>query len=258
MIPSQKRFTLIELLVVIAIIAILASILLPALSRARKKAIQASCMGQIRQVNMGLTLYAGDGDDALPPGDSSLARLGRKLHPQGLGYVLAAGEWDSHGVLYCPGYRSKWSWSDPDRFDNQWLNTNPPGDPYQVGGYAYRPPVYGTRVWHNNGDKISLSADITRDKQAVIACVQPDIPLAEPNQPIVDPTNLPYAVPNIGAIGKTAFCHNWEGSNYAMLDGSVRWVEWGGGYTPFNNSWLHVVTGTGYNLIWAAVSRGEL
>jgi prepilin-type N-terminal cleavage/methylation domain-containing protein len=60
-------FTLIELLVVLAIIAVLASLLLPGLTRARGMAHIAACQGSVRQVYVGANLYADDADDLYPP-----------------------------------------------------------------------------------------------------------------------------------------------------------------------------------------------
>ena len=64
---SKNGFTLIELLVVIAIIAILAAILFPVFAKAREKARQSSCASNLKQIGLGITQYAQDYDETLPP-----------------------------------------------------------------------------------------------------------------------------------------------------------------------------------------------
>lgn len=66
---KKTEFTLIELLIVIAIIAILASLLLPALGRARESAKKTLCSSNLRQLHQGAMLYATDNNNYLPGGE---------------------------------------------------------------------------------------------------------------------------------------------------------------------------------------------
>ena len=71
----RRGFTLIELLVVIAIIAILAAILFPVFARAREKARQSSCLSNVKQLTLGILMYADDYDEKFPVQDYTVAAV---------------------------------------------------------------------------------------------------------------------------------------------------------------------------------------
>src|SRR2546427_2995149 len=64
----EKAFTLIELLIVIAITACLAAMLLPVLSAAKAKGHRTACLNNLRQINLGIRIYAEDSSGAFPVG----------------------------------------------------------------------------------------------------------------------------------------------------------------------------------------------
>jgi prepilin-type N-terminal cleavage/methylation domain-containing protein/prepilin-type processing-associated H-X9-DG protein len=77
---KKQHFTLIELLVVISIIAILASMLMPSLSKAREKARSITCLNNLKQMGLYTTMYAGDNDDLLPVGNATAAYYSMRWH----------------------------------------------------------------------------------------------------------------------------------------------------------------------------------
>ena len=160
-----KRFTLIELLVVIAIIAILASVLMPALNKAREKGRTIKCMSNLKQISTGLTLYLDDYSGYFPvysqfafsPADANVPYWNQNLVKH---------KYVNHSIFNCPTFSYSSRTFDADkvidwRYTHYGINFR-----HIAGGYRY------------NGKITSATAKISRIKKPSLTLVTADTYLA--------------------------------------------------------------------------------
>lgn len=204
---------MIEMLVVIGIIGILASMLMPALSRAKAKGFQVKCLNNLRQMGIAATLYAADHEDRLPPRRRGTDIWPYKLKPFFLDWKIIACPSDRFGVAGYFASATNLNRSYIINGFNDFFKKNLNPKDYQV--YQQWRYAYGMKIADipNASDTILFGEKKVGSRQ-----VHMDIDQGQHGN-------------DIDEIDHT---RHGSGSNFGFADGSVRLVPKGGELYPQN------------------------
>lgn len=182
---KKGAFTLIELLVVMAIISILASMLLPALGKAKEKGITIYCVNNLRELGLAMQMYGDDSEDRLPLSTNNITVPGQGAFTNGAWTAALQPYYQNTNLLRCPALSARYRQS---------------GYSYFMGSFAFSVLAADSNMVHpasvimrsiNTPSFYVLSGD----------CNYPSYPInADLNNDDVDtlfnPTNLPSPIHN--------------------------------------------------------------
>ncbi len=222
--PSrEKSFTLIELLVVVAIIAVLVSILLPALSRAREFAKATACESNLRQIGLGIIQYSNDYNGCVPWG---VRHFSWPPYISGTQYNLwdRWNNWTGKGLLYsldyiknphtfyCPGTQSMVNPDGDFGFVWEWEKREDDGSGpiqirsnyYERGYFDYQLDNPGRSKYTNGWGEWSQSIDPDLTPFAILVCY--------------------YSPKNCELFSQNAAHSTLSGQPVLFSDGGVHWI----------------------------------
>jgi prepilin-type N-terminal cleavage/methylation domain-containing protein/prepilin-type processing-associated H-X9-DG protein len=200
----RQAFTLIELLVVMAVISILASMLLPAVVRAKQAAHKIKCLSQMRQLGFALTMYADDHDGEYPP---------RRRSDEHWVFTLQPYYGDSESdLLQCPS----------DRFFNR--------RSYIING------------WNDYFEAVLSPADYSEYKNWNWPRGMPESAIRDPSETITfgekstdsGHVHMDFHQGLGNDLEELEHKRHSRGSNFTFADGSARFLHYGKSVNPFN------------------------